>query len=244
MNRVAFPIDLRNPGHFFACCGMLYCADHMFGIAKGCFKEDEFCLEADCKDDPLDEMMLRLNTEQDPIKADTDDFDSPLYLSNIPMRLDFWNHFDNRPKIKLFAGQEKSKNLLGRWTDHLRDYDKQSQKGLLGLEVLDLPSGFDTSTSWNALDVGFSLNMQGMNSEICVYPLVEFFAYVGVQTYSWEERNFSTYRYRVWNTPLSSMISIAVSSGALVIPDIRCFEFNTEKSGQKKILKRAKEISV
>lgn len=222
---------------------MLYCADHMFSLARGHFKEDEFCLVADCKDDPLDEIMLHLSKEQDPIKADTDDSDSPLHLSNIPMRLDFWNHFDNRPKIKLFAGQEKSKNLLCRWIDHLPDH-KQNQKGLLGLEVLDLPSGFDTSTSWNALDVGFSLNTQGMNSELCAYPLVEFFAYVGVQTYSWEERSFSTYRYRTWGVPLPSMISIAVSSGALVIPDIRCFEFTTEKSGQKKILNRAKEINI
>ena len=69
--------------------------------------------------------------------------------------MDFWNHFDDRPSIKLFAGQERSDKLLCRWLDHLIKCDKKIT-GLLDLQVQDLPSGLDTATSWNTLDVGFS----------------------------------------------------------------------------------------
>ena len=43
-----------------------------------------------------------------------------------------------------------------------------------------------------------------MNNVICTYPFVEFFAYLGVQTYSWEkEKKERKYRYHVWTIPLS-----------------------------------------
>ena len=271
MNTVTFPIDVKNPGHFFACCGILYCSDRIFDLAEGYFDKDKsgqdvFILKTDSDDNPLKEIISRLSVSGNPcycfgcisdshdhamdslsVSKDLADMghyknDSPLYFNGVSIWMDFWNHFDNRPKIKLFAGQESSMKLIRRWTNYFTKYD-DSVNGLFDLAETDLPSGFDTATSWNALDVGFSLNEQKMNNAMQVYPLIEFFAYMGVQTYSWEKTK-TEYHYRIWTTPLPITLSRAVAAGALTLPNLKCFKFSTEKTGQKKVLKRASEVSL
>lgn len=197
----SFAVSTENPGEFFACMGILYCADQMFNRAAGHFKDGRFVLETDCDGSPLDEIIRQINSDRtdEPLKRDAQDNDkaTPVTLRSMGIRLDFWKHFDERPKIKLFAGQEKSWEVVGRWVCHLREVDRVD--GLRDFAVTSLPSGLDTSTSWNSLDVGFSLNHQKIRTK--TYPLVEFFAYVGVQTYGWKRDGLAFY-YNTWQAPL------------------------------------------
>ena len=235
MNELSLSIDVENPGHFFACCGILYCADRIYDSAEGHFRTDSgqnvFVLTTTSESNPIEEIVSKLNASKDPRKVDPDKSDTALIFDSMSVMMDFWNHFDDRPKIKLFAGQEDSKKLLCRWMDHLARSDKKIN-GLLDLQVQDLPSGFDTTTSWNTLDIGFSLNAHKMNKKISTYPLVEFFAYLGIQTYSWEKRK-DGYFYRIWTVPLPITLARAAAAGALTHHNKRCFKFNSEKSGQK-----------
>jgi CRISPR-associated protein Csb3 len=41
---ITIPVDLTNPGQFFACCGVLELADRLFSGAEGWFEEDRFCI--------------------------------------------------------------------------------------------------------------------------------------------------------------------------------------------------------
>ena len=270
MGTMTFPVDVRNPGHFFACCGILYCSDRIFNLAEGYFDkvesgQDVFILETNFDGNPLEEIINKLSVSGNPCNCFGGDphkeatcslymsdnpsdtvsskKDDPLYFESISIWMDFWNHFDNRPKIKLFAGQESSINLIRRWMDYFVKYDNK-MNDLLDLAEMDLPSGFDTSTSWNALDVGFSLNEQKMNTKMRVYPLIEFFAYMGVQTYSWEKNSKEEYSYRIWTTPLPIMLSRTVAAGALILPNLKRFNFFTKEIRQKKVLKRAFEVNL
>jgi len=38
---IAIPVDLTNPGHFFACCGLLELADRLWPGAEGLFENEE-----------------------------------------------------------------------------------------------------------------------------------------------------------------------------------------------------------
>ena len=241
MKEYAMHVDLRNPGQFFACCGILYCADRMFKHAEGYFKGEKFHITADCSGNPIDEVLKKFKRRKESmIKVDTKKADSPLDLGIIPMRFDFYNHIDNRHKIKLFAGQERFESILLRWLNHVKKYNGENTSSLHEFDEIDVPSGLDTDTSWNALDVGFSLNEQGMKRRS--YPLVEFFAHVGIQTYAWS-KNRQVYEYRTWPISLPITIARTVASGAIRLPGVRCFEFKTKKTGQKQVLNTSYEIS-
>ncbi len=43
---IRIPIDLTNPGQFFACCGLLELADRLWPGAEGWFEADRFCINA------------------------------------------------------------------------------------------------------------------------------------------------------------------------------------------------------
>lgn len=234
--------DLRNPGQFFACCGILYCADRMFENAEGRFDEDIFIIKAECNGNPINEIIKNINKKElkHVIKSDDGNTDSPVYIDSIPIRFDFYNHIDNRYKIKLFTGRETFIKIISRWMDHLKEYnDTANTVNLQDFTKIDVPSGLDTYTSWNALDVGFSLKEQEMKRKS--YPLVEFFGHIGVQTYSWS-KNKQMYEYRTWPVFLPITVARVVATGAMKLQDVRCFQFYTKKSGKKRIFNRAHEI--
>ena len=241
MKKCTIKVDVRNPGQFFACCGILYCADRMFENAECCFNGDEFTIRAECDVNPINAVIKRLNQTptSDAVRPDTDSSDSPLYVDSIPIRFDFYNHIDNRHKIKLFAGREEFATIISRWLDHLQEYDVTDTTNLQDFARFDVPSGLDTSTSWNALDVGFSLNEQDMERRS--YPLTEFFAHVGIQTYAWTASK-AAYTYRTWPVFLPITVARAVSAGILQLQNTRRFRFYAKKTGQKQIFKTAREI--
>lgn len=225
--------DLHNPGQFFACCGLLYCADRLLDGAKGHFNDNRFVLQA-CEPDPAPAVIKRLKHCVGSIVADTDDATSPVHIKDIPVRLDFWEHLDDRPVIKLFAGQMQSKKIIERWAQHLQKYSQNKKEIHLwtGFTALDLPSGIDAATRWTAQDVGFSLEVQ-KKKNIQTHPLVEFFAHIGVQSYCWR-KNENTHEYYTWNSPLPMLIAAPVAAGAIPPMIHDRFEFQVESNGSNK----------
>ena len=41
---IQIPVDLTNPGQFFACCGLLELADRLWPGAEGWFEKRLFCI--------------------------------------------------------------------------------------------------------------------------------------------------------------------------------------------------------
>lgn len=237
--------DLHNPGQFFACCGLLYCADRLLTGSVACFDGDRFVLQAD-EADPALAVVRRLEGCIDSVTADTDDADSPVRIGDVPVRLDFWSHFDDRPTIKLFAGQIRSRALMERWARHLQVCCKKVGGLSSWIECTEtsLPSGIDAATRWTAQDVGFSLNEQGMK-EMRTYPLVEFFAHVGVQSYCWSEvRRGSRHAYHTWGVPLPMLVAAPVAAGAIPHLITRRFEFEVTPSGSNKTFNMSREAAL
>lgn len=238
----AINTNLCNPGHFFACCGMMCCADRMLGGVEARFDGDRFVMTAAGCDDPAGAVVARLKdgSAGSPRAEVQGSASSPVLLGGIHARLDFWDHFDDRPQIKLFAGQQTSEGVLRRCYESLRgcspgggpaDWKECTRIGL--------PTGIDPDTRWTAADVGFGLNDQGMKA-MRTYPLVEYFAHVGVQGYGWS-RAGGKYRYRTWGRPLPYRLAMAAAAGALSVGGARLFEFSLEPSGSNKTLNMSRE---
>jgi len=235
--------DLYNPGQFFACCGLLYCADRLLTGAVACFKGDKFVLQAD-EPDPAHAVMERLKDCAGSVVSDADDVDSPVRIDDVPVRLDFWNHLDDRPTVKLFAGRIQSKKPIERWARYLQECHKKVDglSAWTDFTVTSLPSGIDAATRWTAQDVGFSLNEQGMK-EIRTYPLVEFFAHIGLQSYCWLEVERGRHKYHTWGVPLPMLIAAPVAAGTIPSLVSGCFEFGIEPSGSNKTFNMSRGVA-
>lgn len=235
--------DVYNPGQFLACCGLLYCADRMLTGAMACFKGGKFVLEAD-EPEPTLAVMQHLKSCSDSVTSDTDNADSPVCINDVPVMLDFWGHFDDRPIVKLFAGRIQSRVPIERCAQCLQEYCKKGveMSSWTDFAVNSLPSGIDAATRWTAQDVGFSLNEQGMK-EIRTYPLVEFFAHIGIQSYCWREVERGRHAYHTWSAPLPMLIAAPVAAGAVPSLSTGHFEFNVEPSGSNKTFNMSKGVA-
>lgn len=217
----------------------------MLGDAKAHFDGDAFVLAAAASGDagPARAVVDCLRGRKDSVAAeDSDSASSPVLLSGVPARLDFWDHFDDRPTIKLFAGQQTSGGILRRCFDAMCrcDLGADGPSDWKECAQVGLPSGIDPDTRWTAQDVGFSLNEQGMK-EMRTYPLVEYFAHIGVQAYGWSAAGRNAYRYHSWGSPLPYAVAMAAAAGALRVDGMRRFTFGLEPSGSNKTFNMARE---
>lgn len=80
MNRPVL-LDQRNPGQFFACCGLLELAHRLWPGATGWFAQDGFHLHADTADFSIATLLQRLHRSSlTPATGDRKDKTSPLAL--------------------------------------------------------------------------------------------------------------------------------------------------------------------
>lgn len=241
--RSVIDTNLCNPGHFFACCGIMCCTDRMLDGVEAHFDGDRFVMTAAGVDEPAGVVLGRLKEGAGSAEAeDPGSPSSPVRLDGIHARLDFWDHFDDRPKIKLFAGQQTSEGVLRRCYDALCKCDQGGGPvAWKGCPRTGLPTGIDSDTRWTASDVGFSLNDQGMKA-MRTYPLVEYLAHVGVQGYGWS-RAGERYRYRTWGRPLPYGLAMAAAAGALGVAGARLFTFSLKASGSNKTFNMSREAA-
>ena len=91
--------------------------------------------------------------------------------------------------------------------------------------------GFDPGAAWDALDLGFSPNAQGI--PVATSPAMELLAAVGLQRFrpamSSDRRSFT---YATWSIPLASPIAACAASGAGVAPILSRFCGHVVNRGQ------------
>jgi CRISPR-associated protein Csb3 len=54
---ITIPLDLKNPGQFFACCGLLELADRLWAGAEGWFQRQRFCIFVTDPSKKLNELL-------------------------------------------------------------------------------------------------------------------------------------------------------------------------------------------
>jgi CRISPR-associated protein Csx14 len=232
-------VDPTNPGQYFACCGLLELADRLWPGAEGWFAEGgrEFCIACGgtlkyllavlVMDPPTAVERLESNGLVVPpiIAPLAFSFDGG---STTAITLDAWTRIAvlkgvpqviSNPPWNFWSGQQTSMRIwsglraelvvqLGRFTpDEFNALFSQRlfQKGRFG---------FDPGPAWNALDVGFSPNEQGMEVESS--PAVEMLAAVGLQRFRPVMNDTrDVFDYFTWHSPYSPAVAAAAMAGAM-----------------------------
>jgi CRISPR-associated protein Csx14 len=265
---IRIPVDLTNPGQFFACCGLLELADRLWPGAEGWFERREFCLRhsGDLRtllaclilDPPQQRLFLAETLPIKPIIA-------PLAITldgdaTTRFVLDFWAkiivrsgtvHADKAPPWNMWSGQLTSESIWLRLRDELRVLiagDKASETMPCTNEQLhDLfrqprpfkrRFGFDSTAAWNPQDVGFSPNDQKMDVESS--PATELLAAVGLQRFRPVIID-GVIRYQAWKIAASPAIAATLACGG-IRNDSPLFHFEIVDRGQYSAFGKARPM--
>lgn len=227
-------VDVRNPGEFLACCGLLEVAHRLSPGSEGWFDDSVFTIRSEVQ---LSDIVAALIREEAEEITDLGHgvtvaaLIAPLLikLSDDPrgrLVLDAWMTVRpekgkvvasaNRP-WNFWSGQQTSLRIWRALREALR-----KQVGDTGTSVgpdffarrlpLSGRFGFDPGAAWTALDVGFSPNEQKI--DVASSPAVELLAAVGLQRFRpvvSDDRE--TFLYGTWTTPLAPCVAAAASAG-------------------------------
>ncbi len=199
---ISIPVDLTNPGQFFACCGLFELADRLWPDADvhAHFERGRFCLTG--KDGAwtigslLGEFAKARFDQLDP----QDNAASALnLLAPFDLRLDWWVKPEKDQadrggggQLRTWAGRQSGPlifSLMKEAADQSAlktsplDYRAsvcESQGGKASRKTIS-PFYFDSRREGTCLDLGFSPDEQGMSVES--YPAVESLALVGLQRF-------------------------------------------------------------
>jgi CRISPR-associated protein Csb3 len=203
---IRIPVDLTNPGQFFACCGLLELADRLWGGAEAWFERRHFCISTEDRSNTLTELLtetraLVFDVGDDAERGEEAENDDKMPVDPIQLHwkqgtpailLDWWSE----KSIKPWAGSMNERIILRAMLDSidpvnadpfsdLRRVQYQSPKrgknGKLKKAQKKEPFYFDPrrGNKSHPLDCGFSPDTHKMDAECC--PTLEALCFVGLQ---------------------------------------------------------------
>jgi CRISPR-associated protein Csx14 len=232
---ITIDVNLRNPGQFFACCGLLELTSRLWPESEGWFSGDSsraafHVATGSGHNDPLSEIVNILSRPEDLVEIPADEgIDKikadrqPVILLPFKLRLDWWLDSygtGDKSELKVWAGQQTPKRNLNSlrvaWQTIRAQTSEGSPSALLRERAPTTGRfGFDPSASWEALDVGFSPDEQ--NLPVQTSPATEILAVVGLQRcrptlVQDKRRRFS---YWPWQTPIGIVTAPVAVIGAI-----------------------------
>lgn len=237
--------DLRNPGQFFACCGLLELAFRLDANAEGHFDGTVFELSGDattllrsigecCLDNTMGEALwarlAELKKKRPKTKSEDEEQkaiesrvrNEPLLLARpFHLRLDWWNDDQaGGSRFKTWAGQQSVLDIARTMKAHLSGPSFREADPADWLSICadgGVPFYFDAAFGGqsSALDVGFSGDPLGFGSSCC--PLLEFAALVGLQRCrpTLVSTSENQYQYTPWTKPMGPMLAAVATAGHL-----------------------------
>ena len=237
-------VDVTNPGHFFACCGLLELADRFWPGAEGWFKENEFLITCDGSLADLIQQICQTRLVQiDP----NNNTSSPLFYEKpFDLRLDWWQ--DDRAggkDLKVWAGTMES-GRIAKAMQLAMEQPEFQHSDLFNVGVIAYdpenstkkvePFYFDARRGPNAhsRDVGFAAN--DLQLTTTAFPAVEFLCLVGLQRCLPVRLGRSRlFDYHTWPQPMLPELLPAAICGLISHPESCGFRFeNWYRTGQKK----------
>ena len=222
---IPIDVDLRNPGQFFACCGLLELAHRVWGSESlGWFENTGFFLHApELSKENANQQLMTVLREVSFRAIDENDSGSPIIVNlagTCEYRVDWWLKAVHQASLRTW-GHNTSYNLLSSLCEEgIRAEDIVSSFGHTAKMTGRL--SVDPRSSWTALDAGFSPNDQSFT--VATFPMVEFLAGIGLQ------RNRPVLRkrrwcYTAWKSPLPSQL---VPTAGQILPAAKTVSYSFE----------------
>jgi hypothetical protein len=239
---IVLDVNLRNPGQFFACCGVLELASRMWPGSEAWFVAENGAatfraVTGSGSNDPLGEIVDHLLAEGPTVQfaKDHEDYSpdrKPVILrAPFDLRLDWWldsYRGGDKSELKVWAGKQTPEQnfrfLKQTWSEIVAGMEQSSsaRRNMLGQRrpiVIDgrpkaARFGVDPSASWEAQDVGFSPDEQGYG--VAASPATEILAAIGLQRCRPVRDEASRGRwfvYHVWADPIQINVAQAAVAG-------------------------------
>ncbi|MCY4579969.1 MAG: hypothetical protein OXD31_13115 [Chloroflexi bacterium] len=245
---IEIQVDVKNPGEFFACCGLLELADRLSSGAEGWFAEDKFFitfLDASGGVTIHEALWSVVNTGA---VGEPDDKVSPLTLGEpLDMRLSWWLRPEGGSNrvLKTWAANASSLQMFSKWEipvkEILQEEDPDPTSLFRRQTSLQGPYGFDSKFGWDALSVGFSLNEHIRYKKSQVRPVVEMLGAIGLQRFTPDiDQSKGIVRYATWRTPLPPSVACLAALGKLPYATLLKMESKTTRRGSFKGLATAR----
>ena len=272
MPDITLDVDLRNPGQFFACCGVLELASRLWPGSKtnswhepeGWFQGRQFHLATYTQEnEPPIGRMLRWLVEATEIakRVDTDArYDDKVYPiileTQPPLLIDWWlktQWSTASSDFKFWAAHQHPLQILDELRAGLSRTLSQSNGAdytqLLGMKTpMTTRFGLDPVAAWMPLDLGFAPNEHAHLKQTLTAPAIELFAAIGIQGFRPKPHPMRrrVFQYSAWTTPLPAATARAVACGAIKQVNSeaqnRCFEFEITPRGRFKAFSPAREL--
>ena len=191
-------IDPRNPGLFFACCGLFEFAELVAPGGQAWFADEGrlFCLETEAE---LPPRPPEVDPPQDEDEGRYDKTIEPLVLrfDGKVLRLNWWLNSTetNKSPLKTWGGQQTPRRVLGEILELLNEAATVEEL-FTSSTFTTTRFGVDARSAWEPLDLGYSPN-DITRKEALTYPWVEMLAAVGLQGFRPAGRRRS-FKYSVW----------------------------------------------
>ena len=185
---ITIPIDLTNPGQFFACCGLLELADRLWPGTEGWFETAERFLIRN-------EMLESISFTQ---------LCSKVMLCN----LSFLLSPDDRGALAALTSIAKAIHDSLSPTDGDQLFDHEALVLQDGEAVA--PLSFDSGRVGTAQDVGYSPDKVGQPISCCVWT--EFLTLIALQRFSLQPDSYDFFTYHAWHEPLSPSVAATIST--------------------------------
>jgi CRISPR-associated protein Csx14 len=211
MSNVTVRIDPANPGHFFACCGLIELVSQVRPRVHSRFILDERRpRKASFELCDVEEVLVRERLQTLSTTEFSPAFEDPDMRAILPIRAQhasasltftWWlgRFHDRATALKGWGGQVTSEKLF-------RDLAAGIELPEDFTTLFEVPRptssrfGVDPRSSWNALDVGYSPNEQGQEADS--FPNVELLSAYGLQSFRPTIGRRRTVPYFLWTQPL------------------------------------------
>lgn len=243
---VRVPVDVMNPGQFFACCGLFEVAERIAPGTTAWFEADEFVLANETASNfSLAALFATTGAAQLEELVPTDATASPLaFHLPRPIRLDWWkDRKAGGATLKPWAGTMQGGRIATAMRQQLETAVAWAAGPFdYGAVVLNTegkkvePFYFDARRGSNALatDVGFSTD--SLKFSTTAFPAVEFFCLVGLQRFRPAlTSRIRTFEYSTWRAQLPIGTAALVVSGHVHHARREAFRFeNAFRTDQRK----------
>jgi CRISPR-associated protein Csx14 len=220
---ITLNVDTRNPGQFYACCGLLEISSRIWPESEAWFevtaRGSRYRIATNSGDnEPLVEIVRRVSEPDTVVESDAESYAPglrPLLLIPFDLRLDWWIEDGvQKSPLKMWAGQQTPQRIMSDMQaqlSHLKPghdllYQQRPMKGRWGV---------DAASSWTARSVGYSPDEQNM--PWIAHPGTEVFAAIGLQRcrpLRIEGMKGRWFSYYTWTCPLAiSVLPVAAIMG-------------------------------
>ncbi|MEW6707758.1 MAG: hypothetical protein AB1430_23175 [Pseudomonadota bacterium] len=208
-------VDIKNPGHFFGCCGVFELAHRLWPTATACFEGTHFAIS----DGDLNELVAQTVQATVEVLEPANQTSSALRLAApFDLRLDWWKV---ERGLKTWAGRmsvDRIATSLQRDLPNTRNGFFDDGHVVVGADGKKVePYYFDARRGASALPLDTGFSSDALWLETVAFSAPEFFTLVGIQRFRPAEVRPRLYRYRAWREPLP--ITLAALAAANVLAD-------------------------